>query len=124
MNFSNDKAIYVQIAVRLSDEIRAGKEKTDDAIPSGRECALRLEGSANTTVKAYHLLATGEIIYNKRGLGYFVSAGAKKQIKKTRKKEFMKERLRELARQMQLLDISIDEVKEELEKNLKKIKIL
>lgn len=48
------------------------------------------------------------------------SAGAKKQIKKTRKKEFMKERLPELARQMQLLDISIDEVKEELEKNLKR----
>ena len=69
------------------------------------------------------LLATDEIIYNKRGLGYFVSAGAKKQIKKTRKKEFMKERLPELARQMQLLDISIDEVKEELEKNLKKIRI-
>ena len=47
----------------------------------------------------------------------------KKQIKKTRKKEFMKDRLPELARKMQLLDISIDEVKEELEKNLKKIRI-
>ena len=35
----------------------------------------------------------------------------------------MKERLPELARQMQLLDISIDEVMEELEKNLKKVKI-
>ena len=85
--------------------------------------AVLLEVNANTTVKAYDLLATDEIIYNKRGLGYFVSAGAKKQIKKTRKKEFMKERLPELARQMQLLDISIDEVKEELEKNLKKIRI-
>ncbi len=104
MNFSNDKAIYVQIAERLSDEILAGKYKEDERIPS---------------VKAYDLLATDEIIYNKRGLGYFVSAGAKKQIKKTRKKEFMKEKLPELARQMQLLDISIDEVKEELEKNIK-----
>lgn len=34
----------------------------------------------------------------------------------------MKERLPELARQMQLLDISIDEVKEELEKNLKRLR--
>ena len=123
MNFSNDKPIYVQIAERLSDEILAGKYKEDERIPSVREYAVLLEVNANTTVKAYDLLATDEIIYNKRGLGYFVSAGAKKQIKKTRKKEFMKERLPELARQMQLLDISIDEVKEELEKNLKKIKI-
>ena len=107
MIFSNDKAIYVQIAERLSDEILAGKYKEDERIPSVREYAVLLEVNA----------------YNKRGLGYFVSAGAKKQIKKTRKKEFMKERLPELARQMQLLDISIDEVKEELEKNLKKISI-
>lgn len=107
----------------MSDEILAGKYKEDERIPSVREYAVLLEVNANTTVKAYDLLATDEIIYNKRGLGYFVSAGAKKQIKKTRKKEFMKERLPELARQMQLLDISIDEVKEELEKNLKKIRI-
>ncbi len=115
MIFSNDKAIYVQIAERLSDEILAGKYKEDERIPSVREYAVLLEVNANTTVKAYDLLATDEIIYNKRGLGYFVSAGAKK--------EFMKERLPELARQMQLLDISIDEVKDELEKNLKKIRI-
>ena len=96
MIFSNDKAIYVQIAERLSDEILAGKYKEDERIPSVREYAVLLEVNANTTVKAYDLLATDEIIYNKRGLGYFVSAGAKKQIKKTRKKEFMKERLPEL----------------------------
>ena len=84
---------------------------------------MLLAVNPNTTGNAYYLLATDDIIYNKRGLGYFVSAGAKKQIKKTRKKEFMKERLPELARQMQIIDISIDEVKEELEKNLKKIRI-
>ena len=89
MNFSNDKAIYVQIAERLSDEILAGKYKEDERIPSVREYAVLLEVNANTAVKAYDLLATDEIIYNKRGLGYFVSAGAKKQIKKTRKKEYV-----------------------------------
>jgi GntR family transcriptional regulator len=65
MNFSNDKAIYVQIAERLSDEILAGKYKEDERIPSVREYAVLLEVNANTTVKAYDLLATDEIIYNK-----------------------------------------------------------
>ena len=70
MIFSNDKAIYVQIAgQRLSDEILAGKYKEDERIPSVREYAVLLEVNANTTVKAYDLLATDEIIYNKRGLG-------------------------------------------------------
>lgn len=123
MNFSNDKAIYVQIAELLCDEILASKYKEDERIPSVREYAVLLEVNANTTVKSYDLLAGEGIIYNKRGLGYFVSAGAKKQIKKARKKEFMKERLPELARQMKLLDISTEEVVEELEKTLKKINL-
>ena len=50
MNFSNDKAIYVQIAERLSDEILAGKYKEDERIPSVREYAVLLEVNANTTV--------------------------------------------------------------------------
>ena len=112
MNFSNDKAIYIQIAERLCDEILAGKYQEDERIPSVREYAVLLEVNANTTVKSYDLLANE---------GYFVSSGAKKQIKKSRKSEFMKERLPELARQMQLLDISIEEVNETLERYLGKV---
>ena len=85
MIFSNDKAIYIQIAVLL-------------------------EVNTNTAVKAYDELARANIIYNKRGLGYFVTPGAKKQILKERKQEFMKERLPELFRQMRLLGIGIEEV--------------
>lgn len=86
MIFSNDKAIYVQIAERLSDEILAGKYKEDERIPSVREYAVLLEVNANTTVKAYDLLATDEIIYNKRGLGYFVSAGARSRLRRPAKR--------------------------------------
>ena len=110
MIFSNDKAIYIQIADRLCDEILAGKYKDDDRIPSVREYAVLLEVNTNTAVKAYDELARADIIYNKRGLGYFVTSGAKKQILKERKQEFMKERLPELFRQMRLLGIGIEEV--------------
>ena len=98
------------MADRLCDEILSGVYKDDDRIPSVREYAVLLEVNTNTAVKAYELLAREEIIYNKRGLGYFVTKGAKKQIMNARKKEFMKERLPELFRQMQLLDITIDDV--------------
>jgi DNA-binding transcriptional regulator YhcF (GntR family) len=113
MIFTNDKAIYIQMADRLCDEILAGKYKDDDRIPSVREYAVMLEVNANTAVKAYDELSRANIIYNKRGLGYFVTPGAKKQILKERKKEFMKERLPELFRQMQLLGITLEDVKSE-----------
>ena len=111
MTFTNDKAIYIQMADRLCDEILAGKYNDDDRIPSVREYSVLLEVNTNTAVKAYDELARANIIYNKRGLGYFVTPGAKKQILKERKQEFMKQRLPELFRQMQLLGITLEDVK-------------
>ncbi len=104
------------MADRLMDEILSGNYQDDDRIPSVREYSVLLEVNTNTAVKAYEQLAREEIIYNKRGLGYFVTPGAKKQILKARKKEFMKERLPELFRQMQLLDITMEDVAESYKK--------
>jgi DNA-binding transcriptional regulator YhcF (GntR family) len=119
MIFSNDKPIYIQMADRLCDEILSGVYQDDDRIPSVREYAVLLEVNTNTAVKAYEQLARGEVIYNKRGLGYFVTPGAKKQILKVRKQEFMKERLPELFRQMQLLGITLEDVKDVYDATLK-----
>lgn len=109
--FSNDKPIFQQMADRLCDEILAETYQDDDRIPSVREYAVMLEVNTNTAVKAYEQLSRENIIYNKRGLGYFVTPGAKKQILKERKRAFMKERLPELFRQMQLLGITLEDVK-------------
>jgi len=111
MIFTNDKPIYIQMADRLCDEILAGKYRDDDRIPSVRELAVLLEVNVNTAVRAFDELSRANIIYNKRGLGYFVTPGAKKQILKERRKAFMKERLPELFRQMQLLGITLEDVK-------------
>ena len=110
MTFNNEKAIYIQMADRLCDEILAGTYKDDDRIPSVREYAVMLEVNTNTAVKAYDELARANIIYNKRGLGYFVTPGAKEQILRARKKEFMDDKLPELFRQMRLLGINKEEV--------------
>lgn len=108
--FSGEKPIYLQMADRLCDEILAGKYQDDDRIPSVREYAVMLEVNANTAVKAYDELAREDIIYNKRGMGYYVTPGAKQQILQERKKSFLKEHLPELFRQMRLLGIDIKDV--------------
>jgi len=119
MIFNNDKAIYVQMADRLCDEILAGKYNADDRIPSVREYAVVLEVNTNTAVKAYDLLARENIIYNKRGLGYFVSSGAHDEIMASRKKEFIEQTLPDVFRQMHLLDIDIQDVQKEWENKSK-----
>ena len=110
MTFSNDKAIYIQMADRLCDEIISGKYQEDGRIPSVREYAVLLQVNTNTAMKAYDELARDEIIYNKRGLGYFVKAGAKDKIMTARRKEFMEQTLPELFRNMRLLGIDIKDI--------------
>lgn len=112
MAFSNDKAIYLQIADRLSDEILAETYKAFDRIPSVREYTARLGVNANTAVKAYDQLAQEGVIFNKRGLGYFVAEDARRHIKDTRRAAFLKTVLPEMVRQMKLLDIGLDDIKE------------
>ncbi len=110
MTFSNDKAIYIQMADRLCDEIISGQYQEDGRIPSVREYAVLLQVNTNTAMKAYDQLARDEIIYNKRGLGYFVMAGAKQKIMDARRREFMEQKLPELFRNMRLLGIDIEDI--------------
>ena len=117
MTFNNDKAIYLQLADRLCDEILDGQYQEDARIPSVREYAVLLQVNTNTAMKAYDQLARDEVIFNKRGLGYFVSPGARQRILDVRKREFMEETLPGLFRSMRLLGISIDDIASEWEKS-------
>ena len=110
MTFHPDKPIYLQMADRLCDEILAGTYKDDDRIPSVREYAVLLEVNTNTAVKTYDELARANIIYNKRGLGYFVTSGARERICEERRRLFKEQQLPELFRQMQLLGLDISDV--------------
>ena len=50
------------------------------------------------------------IIYNKRGIGYFVATGARELIHSLRKNTFLKEELDYFFRQIKTLDIPIKEI--------------
>ena len=110
MNFKESRPIYLQIAERIMDEILQNVYEESDRIPSVREYAAEVEVNANTVARSFDYLQTREIIFNKRGIGYFVANGAKYTIRTLRKKEFVEESLPELFRKMALLDISIDDV--------------
>ena len=110
MNFSPDKPIYLQMADRLSDEILSGKYVEGSRIPSVREYASLLQVNINTAMKCFEALAHEEVIYNQRGMGYFVSEGARKRIMQQRRKSFLQQSLPELFRQMSLLGIDIEAV--------------
>ena len=91
MDFKENRAIYLQIADRLCDEIYLAHYKEGERIPSVRENAATVEVNANTVMRSYDYLQAQGIIYNKRGLGYFVADGADSLIYNLRKAHFVNE---------------------------------
>lgn len=109
-DFRNDKAIYLQMADGICDDILSGRYGAGERIPSVREQSETLQVNTNTVVRAYDNLTRLGIIYTKRGMGYFVSEYARTCILENRRKAFMEEKIPELFRQMKLLDIPIETV--------------
>lgn len=110
MEFKDNKPIYMQIASRICDEILTQTYKIDERVPSVREYAANLEVNTNTVVRSFDYLQTNGIIYNKRGMGFYVSEDAAKIIMNIRKTAFVDDVLPEVFAEMKILGISIDEV--------------
>ena len=119
MKFKESKPIYLQIADRICDEILQGKYKEEERIPSVREYASTVEVNANTVVRSFDYLQGQDIIYNKRGLGYFVHTGARERILELRKEVFLRDELPEFFRQIKTLDIPLKDVEKMYNEYLK-----
>ncbi len=109
----NNKAIYLQIADRISDDILQGKYDSDSRIPSVREYAASVEVNANTVMRSYERLTAKGLIFNKRGIGFFVSPEAKEKIIEEKSEDLMKRQLPPLFKLMNHLGISPDDLKKE-----------
>ena len=110
MQFKENQTIYLQIAERISDEILLGHYATGARIPSVREYAALVEVNANTVMRSYEFLQTQGIIFNKRGIGFFVSPDAKHKITEYRRNEFLKTELPRFVMQLYTLHIPMDEI--------------
>jgi DNA-binding transcriptional regulator YhcF (GntR family) len=112
MNFKENKAIYFQIAERICDMILLGEYKEEERIPSVREYAAIVEVNFNTVMRSFDHLQSSEIIYNKRGIGYFVAVGACKKIHALRKEDFLQNEINGFFKQLSMLEIPIEEIVE------------
>lgn len=115
----NSKAIYLQIADGICDDILAGLLPEEERLPSVREYAARLQVNPNTMMRAYDWLSSREVIFNRRGIGYFVAHEAQERIKELRGEEFLGEEIFGMFRQLQLLGISPETLKNKYEEYLK-----
>ncbi|MDR0795155.1 MAG: GntR family transcriptional regulator [Tannerella sp.] len=110
MNYSVNQSIFIQIADRISDRVLNGEYKADERIPSVRELAVEMEVNPNTVMRSFERLQSHNIIYNKRGIGYFITIEANDKIRQMRQSQFVEDVLPSVFREMQLLGIGSEEL--------------
>ena len=108
MEFSSTKPIYIQIADVICDRILSGELKDEDRIPSVREYGASLGVNPNTMMRSYEALTDEGVIYNRRGIGYFVSADARDKILKAQRKEFLEHDVPVIKARMNLLGLDYE----------------
>lgn len=108
MDFNQNKPIYLQIAESICEKILSGEYLPGERILSVRELGVNLGVNPNTIARVYEYLQGKEIIYNKRGIGYFVSPLAPQLIMEQQRSEFIKNELPQVARKMKLLGVPLE----------------
>lgn len=111
MNFNNATPIYVQIGEYICNNILRGSWREGEKIPSVRDLSVSIEVNPNTVLRTYNNLQEKGVIYNKRGIGYFVDQDAYKKVKEMKTKEFVKHDLPYLFNMMDLLGLSFEDLK-------------
>ena len=91
MIFSENKPIYLQITDRIMDDILSGHYPPDGRLPSVRDYAAKMEVNANTVMRSYDWLQQQAVIFNRRGIGYFVLPEAHKRIVEMRRNIFFRD---------------------------------
>lgn len=111
MNFKdNDKPIYMQIADGICDGVLSGAIPPGERIPSVRDYSAQMGVNVNTVVRSYEYLNQKGIIYNKRGIGYFISPDACESIRRERREAFYSIEADSYFQRMAAIGLTPDEV--------------
>ncbi len=109
MEFSEEKPIWRQIYDLVCTRILSGEWEENSRIVSVRELAADVGVNPNTVMRSYEKLELDKIIYNRRGIGFFVADGAKDHILEIERNEFLSREMPVLLERMRLLGITLEE---------------
>ncbi len=117
LNFKSRVPVYEQLTEKIKELIIHNVLKHDEQLPSVRELALELTINPNTIQKAYRELERQGYIYSIQGKGSFVKPIEK--IENSRQKEDLMEHLMKVAAELLYLGVTIEEIREAVEKTRK-----
>ena len=107
---TQEKSIYLQIAEMIETDILRDILLEEERVPSTNELAKLYAINPATAAKGVNILVDEGVLYKKRGIGMFVSAGAKEAILSRRKNEFYDNYVKKLLEEAASIGVGKEEV--------------
>ena len=114
----NDNApIYRQLRDRVVAMILDGVLKQGDALPSVRQVAADFQLNPITVSKAYQELVDEQLVEKRRGLGMYVSEGARDALMRSERDRFLSEEWPLLYARLKRMNLDLPTLMASAEKN-------
>ena len=110
LELNDHEPIFIQISKAIGDEILCDSIKEGMQVPSTTELSKFYKINPATVLKGVNILVDKEILFKKRGIGMFVSKGAKEIIKNGRKENFKEVYLKDLIGEAKKIGITKEEL--------------
>lgn len=114
--FDESRPIFLQLAEMLEDGIISGAFPEEGQIPSITEYSAALKINPATALKGINLLVEEGLIYKKRGVGMFVSTGAREKLLQKQRESFYVNLAKPAAREARALGLSLEELQKMMER--------
>ncbi len=109
-SFNEVKPIYIQVREQIEDQIINKQLNEDDQAPSTNQLVNYYKINHATVSKGINQLVEEGILYKKRGIGMFVTEGARKKILEKRRQSFIEDYIVTLVQEANKLEITNEEI--------------
>ncbi len=118
MALTDDRPIFQQIAEQLEEGILSGAYPEESQVPSITEYSVQYRINPATALKGINLLVDAGLLYKKRGVGMFVSPGAREQLRRQRRERFYQDYIQRMVREARNLGLTDGELRTLLERGM------
>jgi len=116
--FNPQKPLFQSIAEWLEDAILSNIFKEGEQVPSITEISVQYNINPATALKGVNILVDSNLLYKKRGMGMFVSEGARAKLMERRQEQFYTDYIQPLIHEARRLKISENDLQSMIERGV------
>ena len=114
--FDDRSPIYRQIADQITTDILSGALEEEEQVMSTNQYAAHYRINPATAAKAFQQLVDDGVLYKKRGIGMFVSTGARETLRARHRDRFFADVVDPMITEARAIGIPLTEIFRHLER--------